>query len=243
MVQAVVTKEVRKVFDEALAIGASHQREDKRHKTTVEKLMVRAAFNVYEAHLVEAVKPNGYTPVKRGAAGKEEVEEAARRGVPLTAKGYAQLIGYSEAYISRLYRLGHGMSAGVLDPNEKPENGNGPTRWQLLSRQVGDSPEVAAVLGKDATEEPTIEALDQAIDAALKRRAQEREDAAAAEAAAEETWIPDKPSEQIGMLEELAEVVSSDKRLTPRQIDRVRKVMDTLRETIESWASNHSTAA
>lgn len=242
MAQAVVTKEVREVFDEALAIAASAQRESRRHKTTNEKLMQRAALNVYAAHLVEAVKPNGYTPRHRGQAGKEEVEEAARRGVPLTAKGYAMLIGYSESYISRLYRLGHGLAEGVLDPNEKPQNGDGPTLWQLVSRTVGDSPEVGAVLGKDATEEPTIEALQEAVEAALKRRAQEREDAAAAAEAAEESWIPDKPSEQIGMLEELAEVVVSDRRLTPKQIDRVRKVMDELRELIESWASSHQAA-
>lgn len=243
MVTVHVTEEVRNVFSEALAIGQARLKETTRHRNANEKLMVRAALNVYEAHIVEAVKPDGYAPNSTGAKGKAEVQEAAERGVPLTAKGFALLIGYSESYISRLYRLGHGITAGVLDPHEKPEPGNGPTLWQLVSRTVGDTPEVAAVLGKDVTEEPSIDALQDAVEMALKRKAAEREEAAAVAAEEEEAWIPHAPSEQIGMLEELAEVIHDGRTLTPRQIERVRKVMDELREVVESWVSTHSETA
>lgn len=223
-----VSKEIREVLDEALAIGAAHDKESKRHRTATERLMARAAENVYAAHLVEAVSGNGFTPTRGGDVGRTEAKEAAQKGLVLSAKAYALIIGYSEAYVSRLYRLGFGMAAGVLDPNEKATDG--PTRWQLISRAVGDSPEVGAVLGKDVAELPTVEALDTAINAALERRAAERE-----KAASEATWVPSAPSEQIGMLEELAAVIKVGRTLTPKQIDRVREVMDGLRATIEEW--------
>ena len=233
-------KEVREVFEEAVAIGAAVEKEKSRHSNATARLMVRAAENVYAAHLVEAITPDGYVPVNGGAAGREEVEATARQGRSLSAKGYALLIGFSEAYISRLYRLGFGLAAGVLDPAEEPEPGE-KTRWQMVSREVGDSPEIARVLGKDAKEFPTVEALDEAIEAAKVRRAKEREHRAAEkEAAADEnTWVPRTPSEQISRLHDLAEALTEGRKLTPRQIERVRVVMDSLRDLIESWIEEH----
>lgn len=227
-----VSKEVREVYEEAVAIGVANEREKSRHRNASDRLMARAAENVYAAHQLDLVRPNGYTPKATGAQGREEVKEAARRGVPLTAKAYAMLIGFSEAYISRLFRLGFGIAAGVLDPNEKPTNG-GFTLWQQVSRRVGDTPEVGAVLGKNAEELPTRETLSAAIEAALQRRATDRQEVAAL--AEEESWVPTAPSEQIGMMEELCNVLHNGRHLTNRQIDRVRIIMDGLRELIEEW--------
>lgn len=231
---ATVTKEVREVYEEAVAIGVANDREKSRHRNASDRLMARAAENVYAAHQLDLVKPNGYTPKSTGAQGREEVKEAARRGVPLTAKSYAMLIGFSEAYISRLFRLGFGIAAGVLDPHEKPEGGR-PTLWTQVSKRLGDTPEVGAVLGKNVEELPTRERLEAAIEAAMKRRASDRAEAAAL--TEEESWIPTAPSEQIGMMEELCTILHNGRHLTPRQIDRVRVVMDGLRELIEAWTA------
>lgn len=231
---ATVNVDVREVFTEALAISAARAREGTRRRNFNEKMMVRAAENVYAAHLVEAVRPNGYTPSEGGIRGRELVEEHAARGIPLSAKGYAILLGYSEAYISRLYRLGFGLACGVLDPNEKSEGG--PTLWQMLSRNVGDSPEVGEVLGKDAKEVPTLDKIEDAVRRAAERRAQEAEDRRDA-AAQESTWIPTAPSERLARLEELADSLKHGRHLTPHQIDRVRLVMDELRGFIEQWMS------
>lgn len=226
------TKEIREVFAEALDIGVANEKERVRHRRATDRLMVRAAENVYAAHLVEAVHADGLVP-----ANGEAACEAARKGVPLTAKGYAMVLGFSEAYVSRLYRLGFALAAGVVDPNERSRDGE-PTRWQLLSRAVGDTPEVGAVLGKDVDTLPTEEALDEAIQTAQTRRAQEREDKRNALPPPE--WLPDKPNERIERLEELTEVVIHQPRLTPKQIDRLRQVMDELRETIEEWLATHA---
>lgn len=227
-----IKREVREVYEEACQIGQAKAREATRHRNANERLMVRAAENVYAAHLVEFVKPDGYTPRATGQEALDEIEAAVLQGKALTAKAYSMLIGFSEAYISRLYRLGFALAAGVVDPSEK-QNG-GATRWQLLSRAVGDSPEVAEVLGKDVTEVPTVERLDAAIDAAVERRARERLEQAE-KVAAEAGWIPSAPSEQIGMLEELSTVLRHGRTLTPKQIDRVRTVLDNLSALIEDW--------
>lgn len=229
-------KEVREVFEEAIAIGLANDREKTRHRNATDRLMVRAAENVYAAHQAELVRPDGFSPRNTGGEARAEVRKAAEQGRALTAKGYALLIGFSESYISRLYRLGFGIAAGVLNPEETSKDG--PTLWQQVSRQVGDSPEVAAVLGKEVEELPTVEALTEAVEAATERRRVEREQAAAL--AAEETWMPTAPSEQIGMLEELADVLRGGRHLTPKQVERVSTVMDRLRELIEEWAEAES---
>lgn len=228
-----VKQEVREVFEEAVAIGSAHERERKRHRTTNERLMARAAKNVYAAHLLDLVKPNGFSPINMGSLGKEEAQEAASKGQALTARAYGLLIGYSEAYISRLYRLGFGIAAEVLDPEEVPEQGRA-TRWSLVSRQVGDTPEIGSVLGKDAKAIPTIEALDTAIEKAQKRRAKERAEAAS-RAPAGESIIPARTGERLDMLEAIAETIEHGRHLTPKQIERVQHVMDELRRTIEGW--------
>lgn len=237
---AQINKETREVFEEAVAIGTAMDKEKTRHRNAGARLMVRAAENVYAAHLIEAIKPDGYVPTKGGAAGREEATAAAMQGKPLSAKAYSLLIGYSEAYISRLYRLGFGMAAGVLDPDETPKNGE-KTRWQMVSREVGDTPEVGRVLGKDAPEVPDGAALDSAIEAARKRREAERTQRVAERESA--TWVPTAPSEQIGMLAELAEAISTGRTLSPRQVERVRVVMDMLRDTIETWIEEHRDGA
>lgn len=240
---AQVNKEVREVFEEAVAIGQAVDKEKTRHRNAGARLMARAAENVYAAHLIEVIRPDGFAPQRAGAAGRQEATDAALRGVPLAAKAYAMLIGFSEAYISRLYRLGFGMAAGVLDPDAHPEPGE-KTPWQLVSRDVGDTPEVAKVLGKEAKGMPTPETLQAAISAAQERKAVEREQRAAdREAASKASWVPDRPSEQIGMMYELAEAIQSGRTLTPRQIERVRVVMDTLRDTIETWIEAHGEQA
>ena len=230
-------KEVREALHEAVLIGQSNSREAKRHRTTTEKIMVRAAENCYAAHLVGAVSADGFAPANTGETGKAQVREAAEAGKVLSAKGYALLIGYSPAYVSRLYRLGFGLAAGILDPNERPKQG--PTRWQLISRQVGDSPEVGAVLGKDVEQLPTTQALDAAIEAALDRRAQER----AAAAAAPPEWMPKPTGQRIDYLTELVEVIHDAPKFSATQVERLSHVLDTLRETIEAWMLGHDIEA
>lgn len=230
---ATLRKEARGVLDEALAIGLAIEKERTRHRNTNEKTMVRAANNVYAAHLMELIDPQGYSPPHTGAQGREEAKAAATEGMVLTAKAYAMVIGYSEAYISRLFRLGFGMAAGVLNPDEV--SSNGPTRWQLLSRSLGDTPEIAAVLGKDVNVLPNEEALEAAIAKAQERKQRERAEAAAARAAEPEGPIPQRPSEQIDLLEDLMGTLAEGRHLTQRQIDRVRHVMDEMRGFIESW--------
>lgn len=226
-------KEARGVLDEALAIGTQIEKERTRHRNTNEKVMVRAASNVYAAHLMDLIDPTGYSPPHTGAQGREEAKAACQEGMVLTAKAYSMVLGYSEAYISRLFRLGFGMAAGVLNPDETSTNG--PTRWQIVSRNLGDTPEVGAVLGKDVSVLPTDEALEAAIASAQERKSRERAEAAAQKAAEPEGPIPNRPSEQIDLLEDLMGTLEHGRHLTPRQIERVRHVMDEMRQFIEAW--------
>lgn len=228
-----VEKDQREVLDEALAIGTAVEREKSRHRNASEKMMVRAAKNVYEAHLVGIIDARGFTPRHGGEEGREEARAAAAEGKLLTAKSYGLVIGFSEAYISRLYRLGFGMAAGVLDPDE--QSGNGPTRWQIISRTLGDTPEVGDVLGKDVAILPTHEALEDAIRRATERKAEERAAAAAAAAEMPEGPIPRRPSDQIDLLQDLVGTLRNGRHLTPRQIERVQSTMDEIRQFIEEW--------
>lgn len=234
-------KEARGVLDEALAIGLQIEKERTRHSNANEKIMVRAASNVYAAHLMELIDPQGYSPPHTGAQGREEAKAAATEGMVLTAKAYSLVLGYSEAYISRLFRLGFGMAAGVLDPEE--ESSDGPTKWQLLSRTLGDTPEIGAVLGKDVNVLPTKEALEEAIGKAQERKQKERAVAAAQRAEMPEGPIPQRPSEQIDLLEDLVGTLMEGRRLTQRQIERVRHAMDEMRGLIETWISEEEEAA
>lgn len=237
---AQLRKEARGVLDEALAIGVAIEKERTRHRNANEKTMVRAAENVYAAHLMELIDPQGYSPPHTGAQGREEAKAAATEGMVLTAKAYAMVLGYSEAYISRLFRLGFGMAAGVLNPDEV--SSNGPTRWQLISRTLGDTPEVGEVLGKDVNVLPTEEALEAAIAKAQERKQRERAVAAAQRAEMPEGPIPTRPSEQIDLLEDLVGTIEQGRHLTHRQIDRVRAVMDELRGFIEGWLKDEEAA-
>jgi len=230
---ATLKKEQRAVLDEALAIGTSVERERSRHRNANEKIMVRAAENVYAAHLVNMVDSTGFAPLHSGSQGRAEAREAAQSGKVLTARAYALVIGFSESYISRLYRLGFGIAAGVLDPAE--ETSNGPTRGQLLSRSLGDTPEVGEVLGKDVDTLPTVEALEAAIEKAQMRKREEQAEAATLRAEMPEGPIPKRPSEQIDLLEDLVGTINKGRHLTERQIERVRRVMDEVRELIEAW--------
>ena len=227
-------KEAREVLDQARSLGTALEKERKRHHTTNEKCMVQAANNVYSAHLLGLIDPNGYVPPHGGAAGKSEAREAAKEGVILTAKAYAMILGYSEAYISRLYRLGFALAAGVVDPEETRED-NQPTRWQLLSRSLGDTPEIGAVLGKDVGVLPTEETMQAAIEAAQERKSRERAEAARRRHEEPEGPIPTRPSEQIDLLEDLIGTIKAGRRLTNRQIARVQGAMDEIREMIEDW--------
>jgi hypothetical protein len=237
---ATLRKEARGVLDEALAIGVQIEKERTRHRNANEKTMVRAASNVYAAHLMELIDPQGYSPPHPGAQGREEAKAAATEGMVLTAKAYAMVLGYSEAYISRLFRLGFGMAAGVLNPDEV--SSNGPTRWQLLSRTLGDTPEIGAVLGKDVNVLPTEEAVEEAIAKAKERKQKERAVAAAQRAEMPEGPIPQRPSEQIDLLEDLMGTLAEGRHLTQRQIERVRHVMDEMRGFIETWMREEDAA-
>ena len=195
--------------------------------------MARAAENCYAAHQVNLIDSTGYAPPHSGAQGRAEARQAAQEGLVLTAGAYAQVIGYSESYVSRLFRLGFGMAAGILDPEE--ESQDGPTLWQTLSRTLGDTPEVGQVLGKDVSVLPTLEALEAAVAAAKERKARERDIERQARAAMPEGPIPSRPSEQIDLLQDLIGTLSAGRHLTPRQIERVRSSMDELREMVEAW--------
>lgn len=234
-------REAREILDQALAIGTAIERERTRHRNSNEKIMVRAAENVYAAHLMELIDPQGYSPPHTGAQGRDEAKAAATEGMVLTARAYAMVLGYSEAYISRLFRLGFGIAAGVLNPDEV--SSNGPTRWQIISRQLGDTPEVGKVLGKDVSVLPTEEALEAAIAAAQERKSKERAVAAAQRASEPEGPIPQRASEQIDLLEDLVGAIEQGRHLTHRQIDRVRAVMDELRGHIETWMAEEAAAS
>lgn len=237
---AQITKEAREVLDQALAIGSARLRERSRHTNANERLMARAAENCYAAHLVNMIDSTGFAPQHSGAQGRAEARAAAGEGKVLTAAAYAAVIGYSESYVSRLYRLGFAMAAGIVDPDEESANGEGPTMWQLLSRTVGDTPEVGQVLGKEVGVLPTREALDQAVKSAQERKAREREKEREARAAMPEGPIPSRPSEQIDLLQDLVGTLSAGRHLTPRQIERVRATMDEMREMIEAWVEVES---
>lgn len=226
-------QEQREVLDTALSIGSARVRERSRHSNANEKLMARAAENCYAAHLVNMIDSTGYAPAHSGAQGRAEARKAAQEGLVLTAGAYAQVIGFSESYVSRLYRLGFGMAAGILDPDE--ESDDGPTLWQVLSRTLGDTPEVGRVLGKEVDTLPTLEAVQEAVAAAKERKARERDIERQAAAAMPEVPIPTRPSEQIDLLQDLVGTLSGGRHLTARQIDRVRATMDELREMVEAW--------
>lgn len=226
----------RECLKEVLTLGSTLDRERTRHKNANEKLMVQAANTVYAAHLVGAVDASGYTPPHSGGLGKGEARQAAYDGKIITAKALALILGFSEAYVSRLYRLGFGIASGVLDPEETPEGDSGAkTRWQLVSRTLGDTPEVGAVLGKEASTLPTGEMIDAAVTAAQERKQRERADRAAQRAQEPEGAIPSRPSEQIDLLEEVIGALKSGRHVTPRQIARVQGCLDELREFIEDW--------
>lgn len=230
---AQIKREAREVLDEALAIGSARVRERSRHANANEKLMARAAENCYAAHLVNMVDSTGFAMTHSGALGRAEARQAAQEGKVLTAAAYAAVIGFSESYVSRLYRLGFAMAAGIVDPNEESEAG--PTLWQQLSRTVGDTPEVGKVLGKEVDTLPTREQLEEAVTAAQERKARERALEREARAAMPEGPIPSRPSEQIDLLQDLVGTLSGGRHLTARQIERVRATMDEMRHMIEAW--------
>ena len=234
-----IRKEAREVLEQALALGLAIDREKARHRKASEKVMVQAAENVYAAHLMELIDPGGFTPSEVGEAGRAQAREAAREGQVLTARAYGLILGYSEAYVSRLYRLGFGMAAGVLDPYETHEDGS-LTRWQLLARSVGDTPEVGEVLGKDVGVLPTVEAVEAAIVKAQERKKAEREAAALERAQMPDGPIPPRPSEQIDLLQDLVSTIKHGRHLTPRQIERMQATMDEIRLLIEEWMSDEA---
>ena len=112
----------------------------------------------------------------------------------------------------------------------------GDERWAALSRGLADTPEVGAVLGKEADTLPTVEALDTAMEAARKRKQDERDEASAMEAMDEILdWVPSSQGERLERLETLVAHIEHGRHLTHNQIERLQKVMDEIRGYIEQW--------